>query len=69
MAEPRDPLPLGFIAAPWGKLAAVQCVEGERYYHFVRDDGSVSMIDAHTAESWADNYDYDFNRLAEDAGI
>ena len=41
-------VPLGAFVKPWGKCAMVGWIGGERYYWFVRKDGSVSMIDSAT---------------------
>jgi hypothetical protein len=50
-AEPKAIIDLGVIVRPWGKVAAVGILNGERYYWFTDEGGNVSMIDADTAES------------------
>ena len=43
-------LRLGEWYAPWGKLAQIGCLDGERYYWFIDAFGTVSMIPASIAE-------------------
>jgi hypothetical protein len=47
----RDkPLSLGTFVMPWGKVAAVGFIEGERYYWLTSHDGDVSMMPADVVE-------------------
>ena len=39
----REPLPLGFIVEPWGKVCAVGCRDGERYYMLLDEDDIMLM--------------------------
>ena len=43
-------LRLGTIVAPYGEVAAVLIISGERYYHLVDGNGTVSMIPASVLE-------------------
>jgi hypothetical protein len=53
MTDPRGealqpPLPLGMTVKPWGKIAAIASLKGERYYFF--DGKGVAMIPAFVVE-------------------
>lgn len=42
----KPPLDLGTVVEPYGKLAAVALITGERVYFFVDKHGTVSMMPA-----------------------
>ena len=47
-----DPHKLGEIVKPWGKIAAVGFLNGERYYWLIDlEDESVSMMPADVVEA------------------
>jgi hypothetical protein len=39
-------IPLGTNVKPYGKVSAVGCIQGERYYWLLSKEGVVSMIPA-----------------------
>lgn len=43
---------IGANVEPWGKVAAIGFLQGERYYWFIGKDDVVSMIPASTAETY-----------------
>ena len=50
----RKPLTLGLTVPPWGRIAAVLWTGGERYYHLLDKQGTVSMMPADVIEAAAD---------------
>lgn len=44
----NDPIPLGTAVKPWGTVASVAYLQGERYYFFV--EKGVAMIPASIVE-------------------
>lgn len=43
---------IGANVEPWGKVAAIGFLQGERYYWFIGKDEVVSMIPASAAETY-----------------
>jgi hypothetical protein len=39
-----EPLPLGTVVKPYGKIGAVMFTGGERYYMLTSKDGDVAMM-------------------------
>lgn len=54
MAETRELVPIGTIIKPYGKVSAVGCLQGERYYWFVASDKSIAMMPACMIERMVD---------------
>lgn len=48
-----EPLMLGTVVKPWGKIGAVLLTDGERYYHLIDKHGMVSMMPADVVEAAA----------------
>ena len=49
LKAPRQPLPLGKVVKPWGKIGAILLTGGERYY-LMSKGRCVSMIPAFMVE-------------------
>lgn len=50
-----EPLPLGLELPPYGKVSAVSCRGGERYYMLVSNDGrDVALMPGSDMERWAE---------------
>jgi hypothetical protein len=45
-----EPLPINRVVKPYGKIAAVGVIKGERYYWLVDARGDVSMMPADVVE-------------------
>lgn len=52
-SDELKPLMLGTEVKPYGKIGAIGSIQGERYYWFENDDGSVAMMPATIVEKGA----------------
>lgn len=53
MDSKMKPLKIGAVVKPYGKIAAIGWLQGERYYWLIDKYGTVSMMPAFVVEKYS----------------